>query len=175
LAKDLPQSRAIERIEEALDVQLQHKAPAQIHQPLPQGLQRLVCRTTGSKAVRAVPKVLLIDGLEHHRHGALQDLVLEGRDPDRPGLGPTCLRDVHPPHGRGPIRSRLGPLEQRPEVRLQVLRVRLGRLAVDAHGAVLAGASVRLFEKVEIDGVSQGRERCLRHRPRLLRDPLEFR
>src|SRR5262249_34464490 len=35
---------------------------------------------TAPKPVRAVEKILLVNGLQHHRHRALQDLVLEGRD-----------------------------------------------------------------------------------------------
>jgi hypothetical protein len=33
----------------------------------------------------------------------LEDLVLEGRNPDRPGFRPISLRDVHPPHRRSTI------------------------------------------------------------------------
>ncbi len=43
-------------------------------------------RAPRPEAVRAVEKVLLVDGLQHHRDRALQDLVLEGRDADRSRL-----------------------------------------------------------------------------------------
>ena len=173
--KHLPQPLVIERVEEALDIELQHPAPAQIHQPLPQDRQRRVCRATWPKAVRAVSQLRLVHGFQHHRDGALQHLVLEARDPDRSGLATVPFRDVHPPHRRSPIAARLRPLEQRPEVLLQVLRIRLGRLAVDAHGAVLAGASVRLEEQIEVDVMGERRERLVRATSRQLHDPLESR
>jgi hypothetical protein len=45
----------------------------------------------------------------------------------------------------------------------------------DAHGPVLAGASIRFEEQVEVDVVGQRRECRLRHLLRQLRYPLQSR
>ena len=68
---------------------------------------------TGAKAIREVVKLLLVDLPDHHRHRALQDLVLEGRNTDRTGLRPIALRDVHPSHRRRPVSPRLCAVQQR--------------------------------------------------------------
>jgi hypothetical protein len=101
-------------------------------------------RATGPEAVREVVKLLLVDSLQHHRHGALQDLVLEGRNADGPRLRPVPLRDVDPPHRWGSIRPGLRALEERPEVFLQVLLVLLRALSVDASRSILARPAVCL-------------------------------
>src|SRR5688572_26910418 len=89
---------------ERLDVDLHHPAAAHIHQSTPERIERLVCRATTTEAVRAVEKLLLVDGLESHRHRTLQHLVLERRDTDGPGLS-SALRDVYAAHGRRAIRA----------------------------------------------------------------------
>jgi hypothetical protein len=63
---------------------------------------------TRPEPVRAVHEVLLIHRLQHHEHGPLQDLVLEGRYPNRAGAI-LLLWDVHPPHRwRSVVLARLG-------------------------------------------------------------------
>src|SRR4051812_35052261 len=99
-------------------------------------------RATGPETIREVVKLLLVDLADHHRHRALQNLVLEGGNADRTGLRPIALRDVHPPHGRCPISPGLRAVEKRLEVGLQLLRVRCCALSVDTRGSVLSRAAV---------------------------------
>ena len=80
-------------------------------------------RSSRPEAVRAVQEVLLVDRFQHHDDRPLKDLVLEGRDPEGPGLRPEPFGDVHPPHRRCPVRAGLGPVQQRLEVAPQVLCV----------------------------------------------------
>ena len=149
--------------------------------------ERMMRRASWPKAVRAVEKLLLVDGLQHHRHRSLKHLVLEGRNADGARLLTVALRDVYSSHGRCPVAvPDFARSSSVAEVFLQVRRVLFRGLPVHACGAVLARASVRLVEPVDIDGcasvvngmsrisfasfaicwsfVEMVRARCLRHR-----------
>ncbi len=67
------------------------------------------------------------------------------------------------------------PLCEALEVRLQVRCILSGRLTVHSDGGVLPGAPVRFTQPLDIDHMSQARERPLRMRSRQLRYPQEFR
>ena len=56
-------------------------------------------------------KVLLVDRLQHHHHRPLEHLVLEGRNPDRPGLVARPLWECAPaaPAAPGTCRTWPGP------------------------------------------------------------------
>src|SRR5450432_4469983 len=103
LLKYLSQPSQVDRPEEIFDVRLQHPAAPKIHPLLPYGLQCLVRRAPWSKAVRAIQKVLLVHGIQHHGDRALKHLVFESRDPDGSRLFTVALRDVHTPHRRRAI------------------------------------------------------------------------
>ena len=131
-------------------------------------------RSLWPKAVRAVEKFLLVDRFQHHGDCPLQHLVLEGGDAERPFL-PIALRDVDASHGRCSVRAGLRAVEQTPEVTLQICRVLLRGLPVDARGSVLARASVRLAQPCQVDVMRQRRERFVAHALCQLRYPFEFR
>src|SRR5262249_52486997 len=135
--------------------------PPTSHAPCrgPDDLQRLVRGATGTKAIREVVELLLVDLPDHHRHRTLQDLVLEGRDADRTGFRTVSLRDVHSPHRRRPVPAGLRALEKRLEVVLQSLRVLLRAHSVDARGTVLSRATIGLTHPVHVDVVRQRLER----------------
>ena len=65
----------IQRIEISPDIHLNQKAAPHPHHVLPDSAQRLVCRPSWSKTVRAIQKVLLVDCLQKHRHRTLKNLV----------------------------------------------------------------------------------------------------
>src|SRR5271157_5653959 len=92
------------------------------------------------KAIRAGQEVLLADGLQHHQHGPLEELVLEGRDADGSPFLARALRHVDSSHGWRLVAAGLHALEEVTEVLVEMLRVFLGRLSVDPGGAVLARA-----------------------------------
>jgi site-specific DNA recombinase len=81
LLKKGAQMGMTQSVEEPPDVHLHQPAAAQSHRLLPQGLQRLMCRPPRPEAVRAVPKVLLIDRLQRHDDRPLEDFILQRRDP----------------------------------------------------------------------------------------------
>ena len=76
---------------------------------------------------------------------------------------------------RRPVRPGRRATEKVAKILFEVLRILLSRLSVDAYGTVLAGAPIRFEEQVEVDVVGQRRECRLRHLPRQLRYPLQFR
>jgi len=176
LAKHGPELAMVEGVEEAVEVQLQHPAALHRHGPLPEILQRLVRGAAGPKPIRAGEKRLLVDRLEHHADGALEDLVLEGRNPNRAGLlAARPFRDVHPSDRRRSVASRLHAVQQGVEVPLQVDGVLVCGLVIDADGPVLAGAPVGLPQEVHVDVVREGAERGSDDLPRQCRYPVEFR
>ena len=129
-------------------------------------------RSPRPKAVRAVVEVLLVDRLQQHDDRPLKHLVLQRRNPDRPGLAAGAFRDMHPSHRRSPVRAGLGPVQERPEVALQVRLVVRGRLSVHAHRSVLARPPVGLAQPGQVEVVVQGSESHLRHLLRQLCYPL---
>src|SRR4051812_49839743 len=90
-------------------------------------------RATWSEAIGAGQKVLLIDGFQHHRHGSLSDLVLEGRDAERP-LRTVRLQNVGPADRRCLIPARLDAIEEGTKI------CRPGRLIDRCPGTVDAGS-----------------------------------
>ena len=106
----------------------------------------------GPKAMRELVKVLLIDGSQHHGHGALHDLVLKRRQPNGP-LTPVRLGEPVPLHGRRLIPPAAQPLVQVPQVLFQVLGIRRCRHPVDPRRAVFARPVIRLAEKVHVHQV----------------------
>ena len=98
-----------------------HLAP--VHDPL-QGAHGVVGTASGPEAIRAVQKVLLVDGLQHLAHGVLDHLVLERRDANRPCL-PLGLGDVDTSDRLMAVPLGLQPRVQVLEVGLQVLPVLL--------------------------------------------------
>ncbi len=89
-------------------------------------------------------------GVQHLDHGALDDLVLQRGDPERP-QPPIGLGDVHPARRLGPVGTPLNPGMQIPEVPLQILPVGLPRLTVDPGGRLRAQRPVRAQETIDID------------------------
>ena len=102
----------VQDIEKALDVQVNHPAPAHHHRLLPEMLQGLMSRAPRAEAEATVPEVLLVDTLQHHHNGPLQHLVLERRNPDGSSLPAIPFRDVDASHGRRYILAGLEAVEQ---------------------------------------------------------------
>jgi len=144
-------------VEEGLDVRLQHPAASHVHRRLPERLHRVVRRASRAEAVRAGQEVLLVHGLQDHRDRPLEELVLEGRDPDRPSLATVTFRDVDPLHGRRSVAARLQATQQRVQILIQVRAVVAARLAIHSDRSVLPGASVGFAEKIRVDVVGERR------------------
>ena len=86
--------------------------------------------TPRAESIREPHKVLFVDGVEHLDDGALDDLILQHGDSERP-LPPVRLLDVRPPYRLGSVRSPLKSLRESPKVLFQLFAVVLPRLAVD--------------------------------------------
>jgi site-specific DNA recombinase len=173
--KDVQQVAMVDGVEELLDVDLKDPATTHPHRRVLQRLARLVRRATGPEAVRDVQKRRLVDGLERHRHGALQHLVLEGGNADGARLRPIALRDVHPSHRRRSVHARLRAVQERPKVVLQLLRVLLRTLSVHAPSSVFPGAPVGFAQPFDVDVMGQRRKSNAGHRLRHVRYLFEFR
>ena len=74
------------------------------------------------EAEGAVQKVLLVDGLQHVTHGALDHLVLKRRNPNR-SCPTSVFGDVHPT-------NRLMPIPLGPQPGAQVLKIALQVLPI---------------------------------------------
>src|SRR3954454_6995666 len=130
-------------------------------------------RATWSEAIGAGQIVLLIDGFQHHRHGSLSDLVLEGRDAERP-LRTVRLQNVGPADRRCLIPARLDAIEEVTKIGLQVRLIDRRRDTVDAGSPILAGQPVGLLHPVHIDDMVQRVQRLSAPSPRQFGYPLSF-
>src|SRR5271169_2251560 len=90
-------------------------------------------------------------------------LCPDRRNADGSRLRAIAFRDVYPPNRWRHVAAGLSAFEQRAEIYLQIARVLLGRLPVHASGAVLARASIRLTQPVDVDVMGERRQCRLRH------------
>jgi len=165
----------VDGVEEALDVEVDHPASPDPHQPTPQRLQRLVRVSPRPEAVRAVQEVLLVDRLQKHQDRPLEDLVLQRRHPDRPGRARTVFGDVDAAHSRRAVATGLESLEQARQILLQPLRVLRGGDPIHTRRAGLARLPPRLAQPLHVDMVGQRRQHQLRLFRGQCRDLLSFR
>ncbi len=84
------------RIEKGPDVSIHNEVHPLLRERIRERIQRLMLAASRSKAIREAQKVLLINRVEDGDHRLLDDLVLQGRDPQR-ALSPVAFRDVRPP------------------------------------------------------------------------------
>src|SRR5215471_14864664 len=104
-------------------------------------------RPGGTKPIRAVEKLLLVDGLQYHRHRPLEHLILKGRHRDRTTSWASLFWNVGTPHRRSVVRSRLETIQQSRQVLVEVLCISLGGLAIDANRPILAGSPIGLLQE----------------------------
>jgi site-specific DNA recombinase len=176
LVQEAPELTGIQVVVEALDVGLQDPAPIHLRETFPQGPYRLMRRSAGPEAIRAVLKVLLVDRFQHHRDRPLEDFVLEGGHPDRPlDRWVTPFRDVDPANWRRFVAARLEAVQEASKVLFEVLFVGRPGLTVYSRRTVFARPAVGFPQKVHVDVVSQAHEDPLRVLLRQLCYPLQFR
>jgi hypothetical protein len=125
-------------VEKRLDVRFDHPPAMTCPKALTNRFQRIVRASTGPKAVGSIDELGLVHGFKHHRHGTLQDFVLECRDPERTTLS-VALRNVHASDRRSSVTTRLELLQQLLQVAPQIGCVVSRCRAVYSRGAVLAG------------------------------------
>jgi len=150
----------IQTVEAALDVDVQHVAHLLPDEGLFQRGQRLVGGALRPEAVRAGQEVLLVDRLQHQSDRPLDELVLQGGNPDR-ARSASLFREVDAPHRLGPVLLGLDPCLQRPEVIRQVRRVGRGRDPVHPGARSLLQAPPRGPGPLCRQEMRNGRARCL--------------
>ena len=150
-------------VEELPQIHLEDPLHLLLEALLAQVVQRLMRRAPRPEPERKGQELLLVNRLQDHRHRPLEDLVLQGRNADRPGLRRRSrLGDVNPSDWWREVLAGLGPIQQRLEIVLQILLV-IGRgLAVDPHRPILAGAAVGFVQPFDVHQIRQRREPHLR-------------
>ena len=99
-----------------------------------QRIQRLMLTTPWSETIREPPKILFVYLIEDCDHGLLNNLVLQGRYPERP-LPAVRFRDVHPSRWPRLISATVNPAVQIDESILQSGLILLPSDAVYSWGS----------------------------------------
>ena len=174
LVEERPEVRVRNRIEILAYVDVDHPVKSLGPECVLQSAERLVSRAARAEAVGTGQEVLFVDRLQHHRHGALRHLVLEGWNAEHP-LRAIRFRDVRPADRRRAIATGLDAFEKVQQVGLQVRLIILRRDAVDAGSAVLAGQPKGLPHPIQIDDVVERAQRRSPFRLRQIGYPLSVR
>ncbi len=175
LVEKAPPVARVYRVQEGVNIYLHHPAPAYLHQSLPPPLQRLLRRAPGPKALRARPKVLLVDGFEHPRYRPLKPFVFKGRYTDRSFRRALAFGPVGAPHRRGGVAARLAAGPQPLESLFPVRGLVRSLLALDPGGRVLARAPEGLAQELDSDVVGEAQTCPLRRFPCQFCYPLQCR
>ena len=146
---------------ETADIRVQHPVHPPAGQPDEQRIQRIMLGVPRPEPVGEPLEVRLVHGVQHFRDGALDDLVLQRRDAERP-QPPVRLRDVHPPRRTCPVAPRLHPGMEIPQAVKEVFPVLRPGHPVHSRGRVLLQALIRLQQPPLRDMMQQ------RGEPRIL-------
>ena len=99
----------IDRIEESTDVGIKDPVHLLSHDPFVECVQRIVLAASRSEAIGKTQEVSLVDLIEHRNGGLLCNLILQGRDTQRPQSA-VCFRDMHPSRRLCSVRVRVDPI-----------------------------------------------------------------
>ena len=143
-------------VEKPPDVGIEHPVHLPRQQSRIERVQRVVRLAPRPEPVREAQEVSLPDRVHHVRRRALDELVFQRGDAQRP-LPPVGLRDVRPLDRLRPIRPALQPSGQVREVRLEGLPVVPPRLSVNPGGSVPLQRVVRRFQVIDVVHVVQER------------------
>ena len=121
------------------------------------GSQRLVSAASRTKAVGAVEEVGFIDGAQHLRHRALDDLVLQDEDAERP-LSAVSLGDVRPANRQRLVPAAMDPVAKLAEIIREPSFVDFHRHPVHPGRRLPPQPPERSFERLDVDVVQQRRE-----------------
>src|SRR5581483_9653910 len=122
-----------------------------------QYIKRHVRSTSRSKSVREAEEVHLVDGAEHFRHGTLENLVLQGHDPQWP-LSAIRFRNVCSSRRLCSVRSAMHPTVQILEMTLQVCLVVLPCHSVYSRCSVSVYGQKRVAQPFDGDVVKERAE-----------------
>jgi hypothetical protein len=106
-------------------------------------IQRVMLSPAGPEPVGEADKVLLVDRIENFNHGALDDLVFQRRNPQRP-LPAVRFRDVG-------TQARLCPVGTKMDAAFKVAQPRLQAVSVGVPGhPIHTGRRVALQPEVSL-------------------------
>ena len=137
MLEKLHQPSVVEGVEEVPEVGIEHPVHLLRQEPDRERVQSLMRAALRSEAVREAEEVGVVDGVEHLDDGALDDLVFQRGNAERP-QPPVRLRDVRPPHRLRAVRSSLQPSGEVQEIGLEILSVVPPRLSINARRRVVA-------------------------------------
>jgi hypothetical protein len=109
-----------------------------------------------SEAVREAEEVRFVDGVEHLDGRALDDLVFQHGDAERP-LPPVFLRDVHPTDRLRSVRASLQPVGEVAEIVFHCFPVVPPRLAIHTRRSFLLETEVGRPKTIQVVDVVQER------------------
>ena len=158
--EELHQPSPVKMVEKAADIRVQHPVHL-LREPDRQRVQRIMLGTPRPEPVGEAPEVRLVDRVQHLRDGALENLVLQRRDAERP-LPPVRLRDVNAPRRDRPVSPLLRPLVQGEQADGRTALVVPPSHPVHAGSRVLLQGPERPFQQLRRDMVQQ------RGEPRIL-------
>jgi hypothetical protein len=121
-------------IEEGADIGVEDPVDFACLDSVRERIQRVVLAASGSEPVTKSQELRLVDRREEGDHGCLDDLVLDGSNAERP-LSAIRFRYVLPAGWQRSIRSGMDPCVKIGKVGLQICRVLVPRLAIDAGAA----------------------------------------
>src|SRR5208282_4998139 len=141
-------------IKEAAHVQVQHPVHTSLMESTEQGVQRFVLVSSWPEPIREAEEVGFVNCVEHFHRRSLNKLVFERRDAER-SLPPIRLRNVHPTHRLGPVRSALQSMGEVLEILLKDHAVVPPRLTVYTGCRVPLQLEVRKPQSVDPADVMQ--------------------
>src|SRR5712675_1338392 len=137
------QPSVVNGVEEGSDVEIEHP----VHAPRPE-------------AVAEPKKVSLVDRIQHLGHRALDNLVFERGNAERPAAA-VAFRDIRAAHRLGPVLSAVDPFVQVLKVMFQRLLVLVHRHPIDPGAGGPSLPPERPCERGDIDVMQQCREPSL--------------
>src|SRR5215472_5282178 len=152
-------------VEKASDINIENPAHLFPVDSNTQRIQRIVLAALRSEAVRKSEEILLVNRTEHCDRRALDNLIFQCGDTQRPNP-PTRLWNVLPPAGQRPVSSPLDPFMQTDEIALQVRLVILPRHTIHTRCRPALEGVERQSEQIGVDVVEK------RGKPFLLPLPL---
>ena len=165
------QPSVVNGIEEGSDVEIEHPVHALRHQGFVQRSQGRVWAAPRPEAVTETHEVGLVDGVQYLGHRALDDLVLQSRDAERPATA-IAFGDVGAAYRFGPVLPAMDPVVQAPKIALQLLLVLIHRHPIHPGTGRASLPPERPFERGNINVMQQSREPCpARSSSRLIHTP----
>ena len=155
--KELQKPRPVEAGEVVADVRVEHPVHAPSEDRDRERIQRVMRFAPGAKPVGEASEVRLVDAVEHLDDGALEDLVLQRGDTERP-QPPVPFGDVRPPNRLRAIAPAMDPFVQTPEIVLQVLPVGPPRHAVHPRRRLRAQCPIGRPEAIDLNVMQEHRE-----------------